>query len=80
MEAGLNSTKKLDELKEKEAELEHQNVEDRCVIEDENTSPSEREAAEAHVAEREEELARLQPQIQEREEALPLRERASKDL
>ena len=45
------------------------------MIEDENTSPSEREAAEARVAEREEELARLQPQIQEREEALPWRER-----
>ena len=44
-------------------------------MEDENTSPSEREAAEARVAEREEELARLQLQIQEREKALPLRER-----
>ena len=45
------------------------------MIEDENTSPSEREAAEARIEEREEELTRLNPQIQEREEALPLRER-----
>ena len=72
---GLTAQKKLDELKEKEAELQHQNAEDRRVFEDKNTSPNEREAAEARVAEREEELARLQPQIQEIEEALPLRER-----
>ena len=45
------------------------------MIEDENTSPSEREAAKARVAEREEELARLDPQIQQREEALPWRKR-----
>ena len=45
------------------------------MIEDENTSSSEREAAEACNEEGEEELARLNQQIQEREEALPLRER-----
>ena len=76
MEAGLNRTKPPGELKEEKKTLERQNEEDKRVIEDANTSPSEREAAEARVAEREEELARLQPQIQEREEALPLRERA----
>ena len=37
--------------------------------------PSEREAAEARVAERNEELDRLQTQIGERESAMPLRER-----
>ena len=42
-------------------------------MEDENTSPSERAAAEARVEEREEELARLRTQIKERD--LPLRER-----
>ena len=48
---------------------------DRMKTQDENTSPSEREAAEGRVAENTDELARLEPQIQEREEALPLRER-----
>ena len=75
MEAEHNTTKPLDELEEQKGTLGRQIKEDRRVIEDENTSPSEKEAAEARVAEREEELARLQPQIQEREEALPLRER-----
>ena len=72
-EARLNSTKTLDDLREQEAELERQNEEDKRVIEDENISPSERAAAEARVEEREEELARLRTQIQERN--LPLRER-----
>ena len=37
--------------------------------------PSEREATEGRVEERQEELARLRTQIEERERALPLRER-----
>ena len=45
------------------------------MIENEDTSPSDREAAEARVAEREDELARLRTQIAEREEGPPLRER-----
>ena len=44
-------------------------------MDDENASPSEKEAAAARIEERDEELTRLEPQIQEREEALPLRER-----
>jgi len=75
MEKRLNSTKPLDDLKEHESELQHQNKEDRAVIQDENTSPSEREAAETCVAERNEELVCLQTQIEERERALPLGER-----
>ena len=39
------------------------------------TSPSDKEAAEQRVAARNEELARLQTQIAEREAAMPLRER-----
>ena len=73
IKARLKSTKPLDDLREQEAELERQNEEEKRVIEDENTSPSERAAAEARVEEREEELARLRTQIQERD--LPLRER-----
>ena len=44
MEAGLNRTKPLDELKEEKETFERQNEEDKRVIEDENTSPSERGA------------------------------------
>ena len=75
LEEELNSTKTLDELKEREGELRRQNVEDRAVIQDDNTTPSAREAAEARVAERNEELARLQTQVEELERALPLCER-----
>ena len=75
LEEGLNSTKTLDELNEQEANLQHKNEEDQAIINDENTSPSEREAAEGRVAERNEEIARLQTRIEERERALPLRER-----
>ena len=75
LEERLNSTKTLDELNEQEAELQRKNAEDQGIINDENTSPSEREAAEGGVAERNEEIARLQTQIEERERALPLRER-----
>ena len=75
MEARLNDTKTLDELKEQEAELQCQNEEDQAIIDNEDTSPSDKQAAEGRVAERQEELARLQTQIDERERALPLRER-----
>ncbi|KAL9970078.1 hypothetical protein ACROYT_G022400 [Oculina patagonica] len=71
----LNDTRTLDDLKEKEAELKRQNEEDQAVIEDENASPTDKQAAEERVAERTEELGRLQTQIAERERALPLRER-----
>ena len=75
MEARLNDTRTLDDLKEQEAELQRQNEEDQAVIDNEDVSPSDRLAAEGRVEERQEELARLQTQIDERERALPLRER-----
>ena len=75
LEEGLNSTKTLHELNEQKAELQRKNAEDQAIINDENTSPSEREAAEGKVAERNEEDARLQTQIKEREKALPFSER-----
>ena len=75
MEERLNDTRMLDELKEQEAELQRQNEEDQAVIDNADTSPSDRLAAEGRVEERQEELARLQTQIDERERALPLRER-----
>ena len=75
MEERLNSTKPLDELKERESELRQKNAEDQEIIDATDASPLEREAAETRVAERNEELARLQTQIAEREAAMPLRER-----
>ena len=75
LEEGLNSTKTLSDLKEQEAELQKQNEQDREIIRNEDTLPSEREAAEGRVEERQKELARLRIQIEERERVLPLRER-----
>ena len=75
MEARLNDTRTLDELKEQEAELQRQNEEDQAVIDNADASPSDKLAAEGRVEERQEELARLRTQIDERERALPLRER-----
>jgi len=70
----LNRTKALDKLKELEKVLQRQNEEDRALIQDDNTSPSKREAVEATVAERNKEITHLQTQIEERG-ALPLRDR-----
>jgi len=75
MEERLNQTKPLDNVKEQESELECQNEEDQVILQDENASPSDIQAAEGRVAERNEELARLQTQIAERERAQPLSER-----
>ena len=75
IEARFNDTKTLDELKEQEAELQRQNEEDQAVIDNADASTSDKQAAEGRVAERQEELARLQTQIDERERGLPLRER-----
>ena len=67
MEERLNQTKPLDDLKEQESELQRQNEEDQGIIQDENASPSHKEAAEGRVAERNQEIAHLQTQIAERE-------------
>ena len=75
MEERLNQTKPLDYLKEQESELQRQNEEDQAIIQDENASPSEKEAAEGRVAERNEEIARLQTQIAEGERGRPPLER-----
>jgi len=75
MEERYNQTKPSDDLKEQASELQRQNEEDQAIIQDENASLSEKEAAEGRVAERNEELARLQTQIAERERRRPLLER-----
>ena len=75
LELGLNRTKPLNELEERYETLKRENEEDRKVVDDDNATESEKQAATGRIIEREEELERLAPQIQEREEALPLRER-----
>ena len=75
IEERLNSTKTLDELNSREAELRQKNAEDQAIIDDTNTPSSEKEAARDRIEERIEELDRLQTQIGEREEAMPLRDR-----
>jgi len=75
IEERLNNTKPLGDLNAREAEPRQQNAEDQAIIDDTNTPSSEKEAARDRIEERIEELARLQTQIAEREEAMPLRER-----
>ena len=71
VEAGLNTTKTLDELRERDEEIERKNNEDQQILD--------KEAARERIEERNEEWARLRPQIQERERAQPLLERV-KDI
>ena len=68
-------TETLNEIKEQKAELERQNAEDRAVINEENTSPSENTAAEERVAQRKEEIGQLTTQIEGMEREKPLREK-----
>ena len=75
LERRFNSTRSFDVLKEQESHLMRQNEEDQVIINDENALSFDKEAAEERVAARNEEISRLQTQIAEREEAMPLRER-----
>ena len=75
IEAELNTTKPLDELEREREELKHKIEEDRLIMNDENVTSRERMAAGVRFSENTDELARLDPQIQEREQELPLRER-----
>ena len=75
VEEVINTTKTLEDLKEQESVLQRQNAEDQEIIQDENASQSEIASARERVEERNEELARLQTQIEERERTRPLLER-----
>ena len=75
MEEGLNRTKTFDVLKEQERHLLRLNEEDQAIIQDEMEPSINKEAAEERVAARNEEIARLQTYIAEREANMPLRER-----
>ena len=75
IEADLNKTKPLDELQKEAEELKRKIEEDREIMNDKDATPQQRMAAGVRFSENTDELARLEPQVQEREEALPLRER-----
>ena len=68
-------TKQTEEIKEREEEIKKQNEEDQKILNDENVFSQDKEAAEERIAQRNEELAGLQTLVQEREEAMPLREK-----
>ena len=74
-EARLNRTKPLDELEIEREDLKRKIKEDMETMYDENASLAQKSEATARFEARTAELERLEPQIQEREEALPLRER-----
>ena len=65
----------LNELEQEAEELNRKIVEDKQLIVDENTSPSERAAAEARLSENEAELDRINTEIAVREKERPLLER-----
>ena len=65
----------LNELEQEAEELNRKITEDKQLIDDENTSPSKRAAAEARVAENEAELDRVNTEIEVRERERPLLER-----
>ena len=67
--------KPLKELEQEAEELNRKITEDKQLIEDENTSPSERAAAEARLSENEAELDRIKTEIEVREKERPLLER-----
>ena len=75
IEADLNRTKPLDELQKEAEELKRKIEADREIMNDKDATPQQRMAAGVRFSENTDELARLEPQVQEREEALPLRER-----
>ena len=74
-EATLNRTKPLDELEREREELKRKIEEDRRIMNDKDATSRERMVAGERFSENTDELARLDPQIQEREQELPLRER-----
>ena len=79
LRAKEETLKPLDELEQEAEELNRKIKEDKSVIEDENTSPSERAAAEARLLENEAELDSINTEIEVRERKKPLLERV-KDI
>ena len=72
---GIKVRKPLEELQQDKADLEKRLAENKQVLEDENASPSEREAAKTQVEQDERALERVNENIEREEQKLPLRER-----
>ena len=79
LRAKEETLKPLEELEQEAEELNRKIKEDKSVVEDENTSPSERAAAEVRLSENEAELNRINTEIEVRERERPLLERV-KDI
>ena len=77
-EARLNRTKPLDELDVDEETLKRRIEEAQEVIDDENATSEQKRTAAASIEADTGQLERLQQQVQEREETLPLRERVKR--
>ena len=77
-EAGLNRTKTLNELDEQERTLKRRIEEAKQVIDDENATSEQKQAAAASIEADTGQLERLQQQMQQREETLLLRERVKR--
>ena len=75
LKAQKDAIQPLDELKQKAAELNEHITEDLRIIEDQNTSPSEREAVRQRLATRKKELELLNEEIEARERQRPLLQR-----
>ena len=71
LRAKEETLKPLDELEQEAEEINRKIKEDRQLIDDENTSPSERAAAEARLSENEAELDRVNAEIEVRERERP---------
>ena len=78
IEVGLNRTKHLDELAKDYEKLEREKKETQEIIDNENATSESKQAAADRTIDIDERMERLRPQIQEREEALPLRERVKR--
>ena len=79
LKARKDDSQPLDKLKQRAEDLNQNITEDIHLIEDENTSPSEREAARERLAVRNEELEMVNEEIEARERQRPLLERV-KDI
>ena len=79
LKARKDDSQPLDKLKQRAEELNQNITEDIRLIENENTSPSEREAARERLAVRNEELETVNEEIEARERQRPLLERV-KDI
>ena len=72
---GIKVRKPLEELQQDKADLEKRLAENKQVLEDENASPSDIEAARKQVEQDERALERVNENIEREEQKLPLRER-----